>query len=143
MPALIFLAAAVVAPGTLFSCTPTAVWDGDEPIWCAEGPHVRVAGVAARESDETCRSNQPCPDASAIAAKTTLTNLVGVQTGTNSTGHFLVKGPTMRCLSDGGAGGNRTAAWCVSPRGGDISCAMVASGKAIRWDRYWRNHRCG
>lgn len=143
MSALLLLAAAVVAPGTTFACTPTAVWDGDGPIWCAEGPHVRVAGIAAREADETCRSNQPCPDASAIAAKQTLTSLVGTQTGTNATGHFLVRGPTMRCLSDGGAGGSRTAAWCVSPLGGDISCAMIASGMALRWDRYWRNHTCG
>jgi len=34
------------------------------------------------------------------------------------------------------------AAWCVSPRSGDLSCAMVRGGWALRWDRYWRNHRC-
>lgn len=29
--------AQVIAAGVTFSCTPQAVWDGDGPIWCAEG----------------------------------------------------------------------------------------------------------
>lgn len=28
------------------------------------------------------------------------------------------------------------------PIGGDLSCAMVAGGWALRWDRYWGVHRC-
>ena len=52
------MAASLVAPGMVFSCTPTRVWDGDGPIWCAEGPKVRLAGIAAREVDETCRPAQ-------------------------------------------------------------------------------------
>ena len=54
----------------------------------------------------------------------------------------LVRGPAMTCLSLGNGGGDRTAAWCVSPRGGDLSCSMVATGTVLRWDRYWGNHRC-
>jgi hypothetical protein len=53
-----------------------------------------------------------------------------------------VSGPALICRSEGSAGGVRTAAWCVSPRSGDLSCAMVRGGWAHRWDRYWRNHRC-
>jgi endonuclease YncB( thermonuclease family) len=34
--------------GAAFTCTPVRVWDGDGPIWCAEGPKVRLAGIAAR-----------------------------------------------------------------------------------------------
>lgn len=53
----VILAASIVAAGQTFTCTPTHVWDGDGPVWCAEGPHLRIAGIAAREMDGTCRSN--------------------------------------------------------------------------------------
>ena len=142
MSILFLVAAAIVPAGQTFACTPTAVWDGDGPVWCAEGPRIRLSGIAAREIDETCRSNQPCPDASAADAKAALVNLVGRPTGKGRNGHTLVEGPAMRCLSAGSGGGNRTAAWCVSPRGGDINCAMVRGGWALKWERYWKSHRC-
>ncbi len=41
----------IVARGDGFACTPVRVWDGDGPIWCSEGPRVRLAGIAAREMD--------------------------------------------------------------------------------------------
>ena len=43
----LLLLASVVAPGATFTCTPVAVWDGDGPIWCAEGPRIRLEGIAA------------------------------------------------------------------------------------------------
>jgi endonuclease YncB( thermonuclease family) len=139
---LIALQVAVVPAGQSFECTPTRVWDGDGPIWCTEGPRIRLSGIAAREIDGTCRQNQPCPEADAEEARDALVRLVGRPTGRANEGHVLVEGPTMRCISDGGGGGSRTAAWCVSPIGGDLNCAMVKSGYALRWDRYWRNHVC-
>lgn len=54
----------VISALALFMCTPVAVYDGDGPIWCAEGPHVRISGIAAREMDDACRPGHPCPDAS-------------------------------------------------------------------------------
>lgn len=139
---LLLAAAAIVPAGQSFECTPTAVWDGDGPIWCAEGPHIRLSGIAAREMDGTCSRGHPCPDTTAEAAKAALASLVGDPVGRSTHGHTLVEGPTMLCQSVGGAGGNRTAAWCVSPRGGDINCAMVRAGWAARWDRYWKGHKC-
>lgn len=139
---LMFAAAAVVPAGQSFDCTPTAVWDGDGPIWCAEGPHIRLSGIATREMDGTCRAGHPCPSADSTAARDYLVRLIGKPTGTLRTGHVSLVGPVMRCRSGGGAGGNRTAAFCISPKSGDISCAMVRSGYAARWDRYWRDHRC-
>ena len=68
--------------------------------------------------------------------------LLGVAVGVGRHGHILVAGPTLRCLSDGSAGGNRTASWCDSPTAGDVNCAMVNGGVAMRWDRYWNNHSC-
>jgi endonuclease YncB( thermonuclease family) len=131
-----------IPAGQSFSCTPTRVWDGDGPIWCEEGPRVRLAGIAAREMDGTCRDNQPCPRASAEQSRDALANLLGKPIGQSREGHILVKGDKLACRSEGGAGGNRTAAWCVSPTHGDLSCAMVKTGYALRWDRYWRRNRC-
>ena len=138
----LLLLATVVPSGQTFTCTPTAVWDGDGPIWCAEGPHVRLSGVAAREMDGTCSPGHPCPHADAASARDRLARLVGEPLGRNRTGHVLVRGPAMTCKSRGGAGGTRTAAFCTSPRSGDLSCAMIRSGHAARWNKYWGNHRC-
>ncbi|MGH6784015.1 MAG: thermonuclease family protein, partial [Sphingomicrobium sp.] len=110
---MILSALSIIAAGTSFTCTPTAVWDGDGPIWCAEGPRVRLAGIAAREIDGSCRSNQPCPAASGPAARDGLVTMLGGPRGRRSEGHVLVKAPPMRCRSDGSAGGSRTAAWCT------------------------------
>jgi endonuclease YncB( thermonuclease family) len=128
----------IIAIAMTFACTPVAVYDGDGPIWCAEGPHVRVAGVAAREMDGGCRRNQPCPDASALAARDAMVGLLGRRTGVMATGHIRIVGPTMQCVSNGPAGGNRTAAWCTLADGRDLSCAAIATGTMLRWDRYWR-----
>lgn len=132
----------VIAAAIAFTCTPVAVYDGDGPIWCAEGPRVRIAGIAARESDGTCRPGQPCPSASADQARDALVSLFGGPRGTRPTGHIVVRAPAMRCISTGEARGNRTGAWCTLADGRDLSCAMVATGTVLRWRRYWGNHRC-
>lgn len=132
----------VVAAGTAFICTPTAVWDGDGPIWCAEGPRVRLAGIAAREIDNSCREGQPCPAVSGTAARDQLVQLLGGARGRLTEGHVKVTAPQMRCVSDGSAGGSRTAAWCLTSSGLDLNCAMIRSGAAVRWSRYWREHQC-
>ena len=142
MTIALLLAVAVVPAGQSFQCTPVAVWDGDGPIWCAEGPHIRLSGIAAREIDGSCRPGHPCPNADALAARDHLARLLGTPKGFLRSGHVSVTGPAMRCRSAGGAGGNRTAAFCNSPTAGDISCAMVRDGYAARWDRYWQEHRC-
>jgi endonuclease YncB( thermonuclease family) len=138
----LFLLALVVASGQSFDCTPTRVWDGDGPIWCVEGPRVRLSGIAAREIDGTCSVGHPCPQASAEKARDTLVRLVGKPVGQSKEGHIIVRGPVLKCKSLGGAGGNRTAAWCVSPIWGDLSCAMIKSGTAMKWFKYWKKHEC-
>jgi endonuclease YncB( thermonuclease family) len=138
----LLLASAGVPAGETFTCTPTRVWDGDGPIWCAEGPRVRLSGIAAREMDGTCNTNQPCPDANAKDARDALASLLGTSIGQSAEGHILVSGPALSCVSTGGAGGSRTAAWCISKINGDLSCAMVKRGLALKWARYWRHHLC-
>ena len=139
---LLLIAASIVASGQTLTCTPVRVWDGDGPVWCEEGPRLRLSGIAAREMDGTCNPNQPCPDASAIEARDALVNLMGGPRGVAATGHIIVAGRPMRCVSTGPAGGSRTGAWCTLPSGADLSCAMVATGTVLKWGRYWGNHRC-
>lgn len=134
--------APVVPAGRSFDCTPTLVWDGDGPIWCAEGPKLRIAGVAAREIDGSCRPHQPCPPVSGTGARDRLVALFGGSQGVTADGHVRVRSATMDCVSDGSAKGDRTAAWCRSPVFGDLSCAVVAAGGAVRWPVFWRDHRC-
>ncbi len=137
-----------LAAGARFSCTPIKVYDGDGPIWCAEGPRVRLAGIAAREMDGTCRPGHPCPAVSAEASRDHLARLLSVGSSVSkpetvlASGHIAVTGPQLSCISNGSAGGKRVAAWCSSPTVGDLSCRMVRDGYALRWDRYWRGHRC-
>jgi len=134
------VAASIVTVGASFSCTPIRVWDGDGPIWCAEGPKIRLSGIATREVqlrggrivDAGCHPSHPCPTVDGVVARDALVKLVGTPIGTARTGHIMVRGPTLRCVSAGSGKGYRTAASC-SGRSGDLSCAMVASGHALRW----------
>lgn len=132
----------VIQAGETFTCTPVAVWDGDGPIWCAEGPRIRLSGIAARELDETCSTGHPCPDATGVAARDELVRLLGGAKGALATGHIKVSAQPLECVSKGGGKGSRTAAFCQRQDGIDLSCAMVSSGKAARWQRYWGNHTC-
>lgn len=136
---MIFLA--TISAAATFACTPVAVWDGDS-LWCQEGPRIRLSGIAARETDGSCKPGHPCPAVDPNVSRDALVALVGKPTGVGPRGHVLVTGPTMTCRSVGSAGGKRTAAWCFSPKGGDLSCAMVRGGWAARWKGYWRGHRC-
>lgn len=135
-------ALAIVAAGTSFTCTPTAVYDGDGPIWCAEGPKIRLSGIAAREMDGSCRPGHPCPAASPIAARDNLVRLLGGARGRLSTGHITVAGPRLTCLSEGSGKGSRTAALCSLPNGRDLSCEQVRAGVAARWARYGGDELC-
>jgi endonuclease YncB( thermonuclease family) len=132
----------VIQAGAAFRCSPIAVWDGDGPIWCAEGPKLRLAGIAAREIDGSCRPGKPCPSASGIAARDRLVTLLRGRRGMFRTGHVAVKGPTLTCQSQGNAKGDRTAAWCSLPDGSDLSCKMIESGTALRWRNYDTTDRC-
>ena len=133
--------------GESFVCTPTRVWDGDGPIWCAEGERIRLAGIAAREvrrvgggmADAGCKTRHPCSTMDGVRARDHLVSLIGRATGRASTGHVLVSGEPLTCQSEGSGKGVRTAAWCRNDQSGDLSRAMVRDGYAVRWERYWRD----
>jgi endonuclease YncB( thermonuclease family) len=132
----------IVPKGTAFACTTVQVWDGDGPLWCAEGPRVRLAGIEAREMDGTCRHAERCPPGNGVDARDRLVALLGGPKGTASTGHVIVEQQPLTCVSDGGARGTRTAAWCRRADGLDLSCAMIESGLAVRWEQFDQNDHC-
>lgn len=115
-----------------FPCTVASITDGDT-FRCeergADGKQIRIrlSGVAARERDGTCSPGHPCPDASAEAATAEMERLAA--------------GQSLECSQEG-MSFNRIAAFCRLPDGTDLSCAMVASGTALKWDRHWEGHRC-
>lgn len=115
-----------------FPCTVASITDGDT-FRCEEtgkdGKQIRIrlSGVAARERDGSCSPGHPCPAASAGAATAALSD--------------LALGQRLSCKSVGSTY-DRIAAFCSTPAGVDLSCAMVASGTATKWDRYWGRHTC-
>ena len=123
----------IVAAGEDFTCTATAVWDGDGPIWCEEGPRIRLANIAAREMDGSCRPDHPCPEASGIEARNHLVVLLGGATGRLPTGHITIGPIRLACRSQGWGKGERTAAYCALPDGRDLSTTMVADRFAASW----------
>ena len=126
----------VVPPGATFTCTPTRVWNGIGPIWCAEGPKVRLWGLAVRELDDRCLPNRPCPRRSGSESRDFLISLLGRATGTASSGHVLVEGASLHCIAHAFNEGGKTSAWCRSATAGDLSCAMAQAGYASPWRRH-------
>lgn len=113
-------------PPNMFRCTVVRVYDGDT-FTCADGTRVRVSAIAARELDGSCRRGHPCPAASAQAARAALRR--------------LAFGRTLRCEAVN-LTYDRVAAFCVTPGGEDLSCAMVEGGWAAPWERYGYGARC-
>lgn len=115
-----------------FTCTVASITDGDT-LRCREADatgrqiRVRIAGIAARETDGTCQTGHPCPAASAESATAELSR--------------LASGQRLTCQPNG-MSYRRIAAFCRNPAGVDLSCAMIASGTAARWDRHMAGHRC-
>ena len=122
-----------LAAAAALICTPIAVWDGDGALWCDEGPKIRIAGIAAREIDGSCKRNHPCPNASGIEARDALVNLLGGPKGRWKTGHIVVSAPPMRCWQIGRSYG-RVVATCRLADGRDLSTAMLRTGTVVRWD---------
>jgi endonuclease YncB( thermonuclease family) len=121
-----------IISAAIFICTPIAVWDGDGPIWCQEGPKIRISSIAAREIDGSCRPGHPCPRASGEAARDALVELLGRPIGRWKTGHVRISGPAISCLHQGRSY-DRVVASCTLPDGRDLGEAMIATGTVARW----------
>ena len=114
------------AAGREFPCTVESVYDGDGPINCTEKDlngqpvKVRLRGIEARETDNSCQVPNLCTAASGEAAKAELVRLaVGRMTCTSF-------GPSY----------SRVDASCRNAAGVDLSCEMIRTGNAARWTQY-------
>lgn len=127
--------ALAVAPAS-FTCDVTRVHDGDGPLWCSNGKKIRIAGIQAPdfESAEPCRRsdvrriNYTCDDRAAEKSQRIVSRM--------ALGKRLLCEPQGKSYS-------RVVARCTLPDGRSLSCAVIAAGAAVRWDRYWRQYRMG
>lgn len=134
------LRAAPPPPPITISCDAIAVWDGDGPIICADGRKIRLAGIAAREMEGTCRPGHPCPPRSGVASRDRLVQLLGGARGRWKKEHVAVRA-TLRCDVTGFNYG-RVTAFCRTATGIDLNCEMLKGGYAKIWPKHWLGHRC-
>ncbi|WP_203310466.1 thermonuclease family protein [Sphingomonas beigongshangi] len=119
-----------------FVCEVVRVHDGDGPLWCRSGEKVRVAGIQAPdfESAEPChrpaarRIAYTCDDVAAERARLIVSRL--------TLNRRLICQPV-------GTSYKRVVARCTLPDGRSLSCAAIAAGAAVRWNRYWRQYHMG
>lgn len=112
--------ALAASTGSTFQCQVRYITDGDT-LRCMDGTRIRLHGISARESDETCRPNNPCPSASGASATTKLTELAA--------------GQTLQCEATG-TSYNRVTAICRNQQNIEINCAMVQSGTTLLWPKF-------
>lgn len=126
----------LIAASAPFSCTVSRVHDGDGPLWCTNGIKVRIAGVQAPDF----QSAEPCKRPDARRSSYTCNNDAARRS--QKIVERLVLHRTMTCQPMGQSY-NRVVARCTLPDGRSLSCAVIAAGAAIRWDRYWRQYGMG
>src|SRR6476469_4617886 len=112
------LAAAQSSSGGQFACPVAYVHDGDT-FRCADGTRIRLSAIDAPEMPGACRPGRACAPGDPYEAKSTLER--------------LINGRTVECQPTGTTY-DRIAAWC-SVGGVDLSCTLLASGRAIRLAR--------
>lgn len=122
--------AVALAKGRPFTCTVTLVHDGDGPLWCVEGPKVRVAGIQAPDFEraEPCRRRKAgyvCSDVRARASQRIMSGLVLHR--------------RLRCVALEPSY-SRMVATCSLPDGRDLACTAVRGGAAKWWPAYVRRY---
>jgi endonuclease YncB( thermonuclease family) len=123
-------------PIAVFPCTVPRVHDGDGPLWCSSGIKVRVAGIQAPDftraepwrRPDVRRVNHTCDDRAEARSQHIVERLVLNQ--------------TVACQPMGKSY-KRVVARCTLPDERSLSCATIAAGAAVRWDRYWRRYGMG
>ena len=123
------------------SCTPALIYDADT-LTCAEGAKLRVAGVNAQElKGPPCPRNYPCPAMRPEPARRELARLLGATiVGRRSTGHLIVRAPALRYRVVG-RNHDRLVAVMTLGNGGDVRCALQASGAAAEWPKFVRRYQ--
>ncbi len=125
-----------MTPVPVFVCEVVKVHDGDGPLWCRSGEKVRVAGVQAPDF----KSAAPCHRPAAARAGYTCDDRAAARS--QRIVERLTLHQLLSCQPEGRSY-RRIVARCTLPDGRSLSCAAIAAGAAVRWDRYWRQYRMG
>lgn len=104
-------------------CLVAAVADADT-IRCANGERIRLSGIEARERAGWCHT-PTCPPLAHPEAKRVADRIL------------LNRRLSCRIV---GKSYNRLVGDCTAD-GRSVSCALVRSGAAVVWERYWRSAR--
>lgn len=128
--------AMIATPPPPLVCQVVRVHDGDGPLWCRSGVKIRVAGVQAPDFESAAPCRRPasrrrtyvCDDRAAKRSRQIMERL--------TLGKRLACQPMATSYK-------RVVARCTLPDGRSLSCAAVAAGAAVRWDRYWREYGMG
>jgi endonuclease YncB( thermonuclease family) len=115
-------------------CEVIHVHDGDGPLRCANGVKIRVAGIQAPDYESASPCHRPTHAAYRCDNRAAERSRVIVER--------LVLRKRLRCQPVGQSY-SRVVARCTLPDGRSLSCAAIAAGAAVRWDRYWRQYRMG
>ena len=126
----------LTAMAPVFTCEVTRVHDGDGPLWCRSGERIRIAGVQAPDFTSAPPCHRPaaqrrafrCDNRAATRSRQLVSTLVLCQ--------------RLRCQPVD-TSYNRIVARCTLPDGRSLSCATIAAGAAVRWDKYWREYGMG
>lgn len=106
---------------TFITCTVVfSVYSDADTIRCANGQHVRLAGISALERSGRCNSTPDCPTMPPRRAKAIVDAMTVGRTFT-----FTVHGRSGKRI----VGDNRS-----------LRCAIVATGAAVTWRKYARRY---
>ena len=125
-----------VLPGAPFTCVVVRVHDGDGPLWCASGITVRIAGVQAPDYEDA----EPCRRAGARRANHTC-DTVAADRGQQIVERLVLR-QTLMCQPVAMSYARRVARCTLADRR-SLSCAVIATGAAVRWDQYCWQYRIG
>lgn len=128
--------AMIAVPPPPLVCHVVRVHDGDGPLWCRSGAKIRVAGVQAPDFESAAPCRRPasyrlayvCDDRAAKRSRQIMER--------------MALGKRLSCQPVG-TSYKRVVARCTLPDGRSLSCAALASGVAVRWDRYWMEYGMG
>lgn len=114
-------------------CNVVRVHDGDGPLWCRSGEKIRVAGIQAPDFT----SAEPCHRPAARRVAYTCDDRAAARS--QQIVERLTLNRRLTCQPVG-TSYKRIVARCTLPDGRSLSCATIAAGAAVRWDRYWRRY---
>ena len=132
---------------TMLLCAVAYIHDADT-LRCAGGPSVRIAAVEANELQGGCHLPR-CPTMDSRAARDQLARIIGarIDEGRSIRRHRDVRRERLvlanRVVLQGRVvqQGKRPVVDFNLRAGRTLSCALIASGAAVRWPAFWARYR--